>query len=235
MSSSIALLITGASTGLLAGGASCAALQGGLLAGAVTRRASTPAAPSPGIPHEAAEARRPHGHGHGRARYGAPGARDTCRATGTGGGVPGRKTALPHDPRGPAGDLRRRVAAQPPRPGGDAGGRRAADGAVRAGSLRGQGGGPAGAAASGFVRPAAAAQRQDRLGRHSRSDRLRHGSRTVRSDAVRGTARHHGRIAGRRGSGHVRVRPRDRAAVRRARLCVPAYQQGTLRQTRLSH
>ncbi|MFE2283027.1 sulfite exporter TauE/SafE family protein [Streptomyces sp. NPDC059443] len=38
MPSSIALLITGASTGLLAGGASCAAVQGGLLAGAVTRR-----------------------------------------------------------------------------------------------------------------------------------------------------------------------------------------------------
>lgn len=42
MPSSIALLITGASTGLLAGGASCAAVQGGLLAGAVTRR-RTPA------------------------------------------------------------------------------------------------------------------------------------------------------------------------------------------------
>ncbi|MGA5215238.1 sulfite exporter TauE/SafE family protein [Streptomyces cinereoruber] len=38
MSSSIALLVTGAGTGLLAGGASCAAVQGGLLAGAVTRR-----------------------------------------------------------------------------------------------------------------------------------------------------------------------------------------------------
>ncbi|AWZ08586.1 MULTISPECIES: sulfite exporter TauE/SafE family protein [unclassified Streptomyces] len=38
MPSSVALLITGASTGLLAGGASCAAIQGGLLAGAVTRR-----------------------------------------------------------------------------------------------------------------------------------------------------------------------------------------------------
>ncbi|MFZ3495843.1 sulfite exporter TauE/SafE family protein [Streptomyces sp. 5.8] len=42
MPSSVALLITGASTGLLAGGASCAAVQGGLLAGAVTRR-RTPA------------------------------------------------------------------------------------------------------------------------------------------------------------------------------------------------
>ncbi|MBT2450394.1 sulfite exporter TauE/SafE family protein [Streptomyces sp. ISL-43] len=41
MPSSIALLVTGVSTGLLAGGASCAAVQGGLLAGAVTRR--TPA------------------------------------------------------------------------------------------------------------------------------------------------------------------------------------------------
>ncbi|MET9817331.1 MULTISPECIES: sulfite exporter TauE/SafE family protein [unclassified Streptomyces] len=38
MPSSITLLITGVSTGLLAGGASCAAVQGGLLAGAVTRR-----------------------------------------------------------------------------------------------------------------------------------------------------------------------------------------------------
>ncbi|MEU9125662.1 sulfite exporter TauE/SafE family protein [Streptomyces sp. NPDC048506] len=46
MSSSITLLITGVSTGLLAGGASCAAVQGGLLAGAVTRRdrSSDPAA-----------------------------------------------------------------------------------------------------------------------------------------------------------------------------------------------
>ncbi|MGP3980850.1 urease accessory protein UreH domain-containing protein [Streptomyces sp. KR80] len=42
MSSSVALLVTGVSTGLLAGGASCAAVQGGLLAGAVTRR-RTPA------------------------------------------------------------------------------------------------------------------------------------------------------------------------------------------------
>ncbi|MEU0350899.1 sulfite exporter TauE/SafE family protein [Streptomyces sp. NPDC006237] len=38
MPSSITLLITGVSTGLLAGGASCAAVQGGLLAGAATRR-----------------------------------------------------------------------------------------------------------------------------------------------------------------------------------------------------
>lgn len=38
MPSSVALFITGVSTGLLAGGASCAAVQGGLLAGAVTRR-----------------------------------------------------------------------------------------------------------------------------------------------------------------------------------------------------
>ncbi|MFI9201564.1 sulfite exporter TauE/SafE family protein [Streptomyces sp. NPDC053048] len=49
MPSSIALFLTGAGTGLLAGGASCAAVQGGLLAGAVTRRGSSssqsPAAP----------------------------------------------------------------------------------------------------------------------------------------------------------------------------------------------
>ncbi|MFD3928311.1 sulfite exporter TauE/SafE family protein [Streptomyces sp. NPDC058614] len=38
MSSSLTLLVTGASTGLIAGGAACAAVQGGLLAGAVTRR-----------------------------------------------------------------------------------------------------------------------------------------------------------------------------------------------------
>ncbi|MBV7700694.1 sulfite exporter TauE/SafE family protein [Streptomyces sp. TRM70350] len=43
MPSSITLLITGVSTGLLAGGTSCAAVQGGLLAGAVTRRAPAPA------------------------------------------------------------------------------------------------------------------------------------------------------------------------------------------------
>ncbi|MFI5520517.1 sulfite exporter TauE/SafE family protein [Streptomyces platensis] len=49
MPSSIALLVTGASTGLLAGGASCAAVQGGLLAGAVTRR-RTPAASSTSTP-----------------------------------------------------------------------------------------------------------------------------------------------------------------------------------------
>ncbi|MCP3820249.1 sulfite exporter TauE/SafE family protein [Streptomyces sp. A3M-1-3] len=51
MPSSITLLITGVSTGLLAGGASCAAVQGGLLAGAVTRRdpaqARIPARTSP--------------------------------------------------------------------------------------------------------------------------------------------------------------------------------------------
>ncbi|MEV5450360.1 sulfite exporter TauE/SafE family protein [Streptomyces sp. NPDC052535] len=47
MSSSIALLVTGASTGLLAGGASCAAVQGGLLAGAVTRRQPSPSGPAP--------------------------------------------------------------------------------------------------------------------------------------------------------------------------------------------
>lgn len=43
MPSSITLLVTGVSTGLLAGGASCAAVQGGLLAGAVTRRDPAPA------------------------------------------------------------------------------------------------------------------------------------------------------------------------------------------------
>lgn len=48
MPSSVALLITGASTGLLAGGASCAAVQGGLLAGAVTRRRS-PARPKKSV------------------------------------------------------------------------------------------------------------------------------------------------------------------------------------------
>ncbi|MBT2395998.1 sulfite exporter TauE/SafE family protein [Streptomyces sp. ISL-100] len=46
MPSSVALLITGVSTGLLAGGASCAAVQGGLLAGAVTRRSPAPASPA---------------------------------------------------------------------------------------------------------------------------------------------------------------------------------------------
>ncbi|MEU9305572.1 hypothetical protein [Streptomyces sp. NPDC048269] len=50
MPSSVALLITGASTGLLAGGASCAAVQGGLLAGAVTRR-RTPASKSTAKPN----------------------------------------------------------------------------------------------------------------------------------------------------------------------------------------
>ncbi|MFE1788724.1 sulfite exporter TauE/SafE family protein, partial [Streptomyces sp. NPDC059525] len=45
--SSVALLITGASTGLLAGGASCAAVQGGLLAGAVTRRRAPAPVPAP--------------------------------------------------------------------------------------------------------------------------------------------------------------------------------------------
>ncbi|WP_407835926.1 sulfite exporter TauE/SafE family protein [Streptomyces sp. DSM 116496] len=47
MPSSVALLITGASTGLLAGGASCAAVQGGLLAGAVTRRRTPASVPTP--------------------------------------------------------------------------------------------------------------------------------------------------------------------------------------------
>lgn len=47
MPSSLTLLVTGLSTGLLAGGASCAAVQGGLLAGAVTRR--DPARTSPSV------------------------------------------------------------------------------------------------------------------------------------------------------------------------------------------
>ncbi|MGP3947494.1 urease accessory protein UreH domain-containing protein [Streptomyces sp. 7N604] len=46
MPSPITLIITGVSTGLLAGGASCAAVQGGLLAGAITRRDPTQA-PAP--------------------------------------------------------------------------------------------------------------------------------------------------------------------------------------------
>lgn len=46
MPSSITLLVTGLTTGLIAGGASCAAVQGGLLAGAVTRRASAATAPA---------------------------------------------------------------------------------------------------------------------------------------------------------------------------------------------
>ncbi|MBT2391590.1 sulfite exporter TauE/SafE family protein [Streptomyces sp. ISL-1] len=53
MPSSVALLITGVSTGLLAGGASCAAVQGGLLAGAVTRRSPAP------LPSAASPAKRP--------------------------------------------------------------------------------------------------------------------------------------------------------------------------------
>ncbi|MCP3760691.1 sulfite exporter TauE/SafE family protein [Streptomyces sp. TBY4] len=59
MPSSVALLITGASTGLLAGGASCAAVQGGLLAGAVTRHRSLDPKPSPKSarpPHPARQA-----------------------------------------------------------------------------------------------------------------------------------------------------------------------------------
>ncbi|WP_328967446.1 urease accessory protein UreH domain-containing protein [Streptomyces sp. NBC_00239] len=55
MPSSIALLITGAGTGLLAGGASCAAVQGGLLAGAVTRR-RTPETPTKSAAKPAAKA-----------------------------------------------------------------------------------------------------------------------------------------------------------------------------------
>ncbi|WP_351231365.1 sulfite exporter TauE/SafE family protein [Streptomyces sp. NPDC002133] len=51
MPSSMALLITGVGTGLLAGGASCAAVQGGLLAGAVTRRRT----PTPSPPKSASK------------------------------------------------------------------------------------------------------------------------------------------------------------------------------------
>ncbi|MFB7943037.1 sulfite exporter TauE/SafE family protein [Streptomyces sp. NPDC056049] len=59
MPSSITLLVTGLTTGLLAGGASCAAVQGGLLAGAVTRRA--PASTLPAHVPAMAGARRPSG------------------------------------------------------------------------------------------------------------------------------------------------------------------------------
>ncbi|MFJ3927044.1 sulfite exporter TauE/SafE family protein [Streptomyces sp. NPDC090022] len=74
MSSSVALLVTGVSTGLLAGGASCAAVQGGLLAGAVTRRrtpASDPAARRPARAASQAEGRP---EGAAAALPGAPGA-----------------------------------------------------------------------------------------------------------------------------------------------------------------
>ncbi|MFF0474941.1 sulfite exporter TauE/SafE family protein [Streptomyces sp. NPDC004284] len=54
MPSSIALFMTGAGTGLLAGGASCVAVQGGLLAGAVTRRAGAAPGPSAGGVFQAA-------------------------------------------------------------------------------------------------------------------------------------------------------------------------------------
>ncbi|MET9514343.1 sulfite exporter TauE/SafE family protein [Streptomyces sp. NPDC002994] len=54
MPSSVALLITGASTGLLAGGASCAAVQGGLLAGAVTRRRTSAGAGKSAVEEAAA-------------------------------------------------------------------------------------------------------------------------------------------------------------------------------------
>lgn len=57
MPSSVALMITGASTGLLAGGASCAAVQGGLLAGAVTRRRAPAPKSSPRASRAARSAR----------------------------------------------------------------------------------------------------------------------------------------------------------------------------------
>lgn len=72
MPSSIALLVTGVSTGLLAGGASCAAVQGGLLAGAVTRR--SPAIPSTG---PAAGSRRTPGGAAKHRSTGAAGATDS--------------------------------------------------------------------------------------------------------------------------------------------------------------
>ncbi|MEU6210152.1 sulfite exporter TauE/SafE family protein [Streptomyces sp. NPDC047023] len=50
MTSSITLFVTGVTTGLFAGGASCAAVQGGLLAGAVGRRATAPAAEAEDTP-----------------------------------------------------------------------------------------------------------------------------------------------------------------------------------------
>lgn len=57
MPSSVALMITGTSTGLLAGGASCAAVQGGLLAGAVTRRRTPAPKSSPRASRAARSAR----------------------------------------------------------------------------------------------------------------------------------------------------------------------------------
>ncbi|QQM47418.1 urease accessory protein UreH domain-containing protein [Streptomyces liliifuscus] len=47
MASTLALFLTSAGTGLLAGGASCAAVQGGLLAGAVGRRTTPHGSPAP--------------------------------------------------------------------------------------------------------------------------------------------------------------------------------------------
>ncbi|MEV6734801.1 MULTISPECIES: sulfite exporter TauE/SafE family protein [unclassified Streptomyces] len=59
MPSSLTLLVTGLSTGLLAGGASCAAVQGGLLAGAVTRREPAPTSPSAKSPAMSSPGRSP--------------------------------------------------------------------------------------------------------------------------------------------------------------------------------
>ncbi|MGP3979833.1 urease accessory protein UreH domain-containing protein [Streptomyces sp. KR80] len=79
MPSSITLLITGVSTGLLTGGASCAAVQGGLLAGAVTRRAPSPA-PGPAVAKSSKSSKSsakgpPSAHSSGAAaRRGAPAA-----------------------------------------------------------------------------------------------------------------------------------------------------------------
>ncbi len=80
MPSSITLLITGVSTGLLAGGASCAAVQGGLLAGAVTRR-------------DPAQARVP-------ARAASPSAKKRPRAA-----SPTRRAVSPASPEPTAGNL----------------------------------------------------------------------------------------------------------------------------------
>ncbi|MBX9395770.1 sulfite exporter TauE/SafE family protein [Streptomyces sp. TRM72054] len=73
MPSSITLLITGVSTGLLAGGASCAAVQGGLLAGAVTRRDPAQARIPAHASHSSASSakKRPHAAGSSPARRAA--------------------------------------------------------------------------------------------------------------------------------------------------------------------
>jgi uncharacterized protein len=74
MPSSITLLITGVTTGLLAGGASCAAVQGGLLAGAVTRRDPAQARVPAGASTSSAR-KRPRTASPSPARRAAPAAR----------------------------------------------------------------------------------------------------------------------------------------------------------------